>query len=260
MRKVSVVLSLVGMATLTLPSFLWAEHHEEAPPTLSDVWLMEPKAGMEDEFFAAVAADKKFRDDAGDSRQWDVYTVEMGDHMGVVQFRACCFDWAGQDAYDVETKEKGFSDHWNENVHQFVDHYHHHLQQMDFENSHWPEGQEEGPLFGVTTWKVKGGSGPASSDARKKLSQLAIEGGWGSDSNNWLWHWSLSGAPDLMLVSSYENFAAMADPEQSFMDFLSEEIGAEEAAELFKAFNSGLGESDYTVWRHQPELSSARAD
>lgn len=260
MRKWSVVFGFVGFAMLALPASALAQDEEAAPPSLTDVWLVVPKAGMESEFFAAIAADKELRDKKNDSRSWEVYTVEMGDHTNVVQFRACCFDWGDEDAYRIEEEEKGFSKHWNEKVEPYIDHYHRQYQKLDYENSHWPDGKGDGPFYGVTTWKIKAGSGPASGAARKKMSQLALNEGWASDENNWLWHWSLAGKPTLMIASSFASYADMAPPEQSFNEFAVEKLGEEEAGELFADFNSGLGGSDYTIWVHQPELSAAPAD
>ena len=120
MKKSTVVLGAIGSIALLLPLSLIADHHEEAeaaPPTLSDVWIVVPKAGMEDEFFAGIAADKELREKGNDSRSWGVYTVVLGDNTNRVAFRACCFDWGDEDAYTVEEEEKGFN-----NMQDYPDH------------------------------------------------------------------------------------------------------------------------------------------
>lgn len=258
MKKSTVITSLIGAVTLIVPLSLFAEHHEEeaAPPTLSEVWIVTAKSGMEDQFFAALVADKAMRAEGDDSRSWQVFNGMFGDDFGAVAFRACCFSWADQDAYEAEEVEKGFGDSWNENVHQYVDSYERHMETIDFENSHWPEGKGDGPYYGVTTWKAKMGAGPASGEALEAMSQIALEEGWANDDNNWLWHYRETGAPQMMLVSSFASYADMEPPEQSFFEFLTDKKGAEEAAAIFGDFSSGYTGSSYSIWQLNTELSA----
>ena len=125
MKKVPVFCSFLVTAALLLPIGAIADNHGEAkPPSMHDVWIVAPKQGMEQEFAAAIAADTALRVEGGDSRAWQVYTVAVGDHPNLVQFRYCCFDWADQDAYDAEEASKGFNDHWNVKVAPLIDHMH----------------------------------------------------------------------------------------------------------------------------------------
>ena len=257
MQKTLSITSLIAAATLLLPLSLSAEHHEEAatPPPLTDVWIVVPKQGMEGKFRDAVIADNAYRTKAGDTRDWQAYNVAIGHTMNAVQFRACCFDWADQDAYIAESREKELSKYWGENVHQYVDHYHHYFDVADWKNSHWPDGQGNGPYYGVTTWYAKQGGAAASGQARHKMSQLAKTKGWATDDTNWLWFTRVGGKPITSLVSSYENYADMAPPEEEFWEWVTAEIGEEEAAAMFAAFDSGYKDSDYTVWVHDKEMS-----
>lgn len=253
MRKTTVITSIFGVVALISPFSLFAADEEEAaPPPLTEVWFVIPKAGMESQFFEAAAADKAVRSKLGDSREWRAFTVAIGHHLDAIQYRGCCFNWADQDAYIAEDEEKGLSDNWNENVHPYVDHYHHYFERFDWENSKWASGENDGPYFGVTTWSVKQGAGPASYLARGKMSQLEIESGWDHD---WLWMSRIGGKPMTAVVSSYENFADMEPPEESFYDFVVGELGAEEAGAMFADFGSGYTDSDYTVWKLDPDLS-----
>lgn len=258
MKKSSVITGLICIASLALPVSVFAEENEEeaAPPALAEVWIIVPKTGMEAQFSEALAADKALRAKVGDSRSWQVYTVAFGDHFNSVQFRANFSNWGDQDAYEVEEEEKGFGASWDENVHQYVDHYHRHLESIDWENSHWPEGGGDGPYYGVTTWIGKQGAGPASEAARKEISQIALNEGWASDENNWLWLNRETGKDITMIVSSFASYADMEPPEQSIFEFLTETKGAEKAAALFSDFGSGFSDSDYTIWVHNPELSA----
>ena len=260
MKKASAVAGLAGIALFSVPLTLVADgHEEEAPAELSDVWIMEPKQGMVSEFEEALKKHMAFRADAGEERTWYAYTPVIGDKLSMYQFRACCFDWADQDTYIESTGAMGLDDHWNENVDPYVDHYHHYLEKMDWENSHWPDGSN-GPFYEVTTWVWREDAGPGPSEARKKLSQAAKEAGWGDAGNNWLWHSRIGGKPKLMIVSSHASFADMAPPEQSFMEFMADAMSEEELEEMFTAFGSGFSSSETTVWRHREELSTPNGE
>lgn len=254
MKKTAVITGFIGVVALIAPLSLFADEAEEAaPPPLSEVWIVVPKTGMEGQFYEAVEADIKNREELGDTRDWLAYTVTIGHNFNAVQFRACCFNWADQDAYEADSEEKGLGDNWNENVHQYVDHYHRYFEYADWENSNWSEGENDGPYYGVTTWTVRQGAGPASIAARKKMSQVAIDGGW---EGQWLWLSRIGGRPETAIVSSYENYADMEPPEESFFDFMTEKLGAEEAAAMFADFGSGYSDSDYTVWKFHPGMSA----
>ncbi|MBT8089896.1 MAG: hypothetical protein KJO01_06790 [Gammaproteobacteria bacterium] len=246
--------------TLVLPLGALADQHEaaEEPAPLSDVWMIAVKGGMDAKFTEAVKKHMAFRAKAGESRTWMAYRQVIGDKLNAVAYRACCFDYADQDAYIVEDGKLGLADDWNKNVDQYVDHYHHYLEETDWENSHWPEGSD-GPYFGVTTWTWKEGAGPGPGEVRKQFSQIAKKEGWGDagDGHNWLWFERMGGKPVLTLVSSYESFADMAPDEQSFFDFLAENLGSPEAAsEMFTKFGAGFTSSDYAVWVYDAELST----
>lgn len=258
MKKLSAILSLFGIALLLQPLSVLAEHHEEAaaPPPLSDVWVMVPKTGMEGDFAKAVAKHTAYREKNGETRAWQVYNVEIGEKIGAVTFRTCCYSWADQDAYKALEAEKGFSEDWNKNVHQFVDHYHHYLEEVDYENSYWPEGKGNGPYYGVSTFTLKADSVSAFYRSLKKISDIAKSDGWASEYNNWLWLSRYGGSDTVSLVSSYENFAAMEEPEQSFFDFLTEKVGEEDAIAIMTEFNSGIASSDYTIWHLNAAMSS----
>ncbi len=60
----------------------------------------------------------------------------------------------------------------------------------------------------------------------------------------------------LAIVSSYDNYADMEPPEQSFFEYASEKLGAEEAGAMFSDFGNGFTDSDYTVWAFDEDLSA----
>ncbi len=257
MKKTSFMASLAGIAVLALPLSLIAQEEEaDAPDPLSDVWMMIVKPGMEAQFNEAVVTHMQFRKDAGEAREWQAYRVVLGHNMAPIGFRACCFDWADLDVYAATDEEKGLTANFNENVGQYVDHFHHYFEVSDWENSHWPETGTSGPYYGVTTWTNKQGADPASGAAMEEMSQLALTEGWADDENNWLWMSRVGGDEMISLISSFENFADMAPPEQSFFEYAVEKRGEEAAGEMLEAFGSGFENSDYTIWKLDESLST----
>ena len=254
-------LIITFVAALLLPLGLLAqeEGEDDAPAPLSSVWFIIPKQGMEAEFAVAAAAEITARVAAGETREWQAYRVVVGHNMDAIQYRACCFNWADQDTHEAQDAELGLSASWGANVGPFVDHYHHYFERGDWENSHWPDGSD-GPYYGVTTWYLKEGAGPASDQAMEKMSQLAINDGWANAENSWLWFSRIGGKDALMIVSSFSNYADMAPPEQSFFEFAVDKLGEEEAGAMFSDFGSGFASSDYTVWVHDENLSTPGDD
>ena len=133
---------------------------------------------------------------------------------------------------------------------------HHSFASVDWDNSHWNEG-EDGPYYGATTWELSASYHPEAYAARVKMSQIALDG-FASDENQWLWITSASGPATLTAVSPFSNYAEMEPPEVTFFAFLIEKLGSEdEAHALYKKFSKGKVKSDYTIWRHVEELSWA---
>lgn len=259
MKKISILAGLTGLVIVSLPFSLIAQEGE-APPPLSDVWIMVVKPGMNDEFDEAMAAHMRFRKTAGESREWNAFRVVAGHNMQPVGFRSCCFEWADFDAHEAENEELGLADHFNANVGRYVDHFHHYFETSDWANSHWPDEGTNGPYYGVTRWTVKQGAGAAADEAKDKMSQLALNEGWANDDNNWLWFSREIGNEEIALVSSFKSYADMEPPEQSFFEFAAEQMGEAEAAAMFDAFGSGFEDSEYTIWRLDETLSTPPDD
>ena len=227
--------------------------------TMSDVWLVIPKAGSLVEFENAVKRHTAFRQDSGETRSWEVYSVALGPNPAIYQFRSGGMDWADFDAGIAEDAEKGLGDNWRANVDQYVDHYHHYIEVADYEYSEWPEDQGQKPYYGVTTWDVVGNAGPGPNAARQELSTISMENGWSETGGNWLWLTRIGGADKLMIVAGYDSFADMEEPEPDFFAFLTEHAGAEKAMGLFSTFGEGYTSANFTVWAHRPDLSTSAA-
>ena len=251
-------IGVAAAAVLSLPFAAYAESHEARAP-LTDAWIIVPKTGMETEFEEAVKKHMAYRAEKEDSRRWMAYQPTVGSKMNMYQYRACCYNWADMDTYETESQDKGFNENWNVMVHPYVDHYHHYLEENDWENSHWPDGDRTaGPYFAATNWYWKENAGQGPSEARKEFSQIALKNGW-ADEHEWIWISRIGGKPMLALVTPQASYADMADPDPTFFEFLSEQLGSEEAANaMFDKFGAGFSGSDFTVWMRRDDLSDPR--
>ena len=223
--------------------------------TMTDVFLVMPKAGETAAFEQALRAHIAYRQDAGEQRSWEAYTVALGSNPRVYQFRSGGMDWGDFDAGVAEDAEKGLGAHWADNVDQYVDNFHHYIEVSDYDNSHWPADMGQYTYYGVTSWSVDESAGAGPYEARVELSRIGLEGTWAETDDYWMWLSRIGGSPTLMIVSPYESFADMAPPEQEYYDYVVENVGEEEANRLFSTFSEGYGSSSFTVWAHRPDLS-----
>ncbi|MDJ0906739.1 MAG: hypothetical protein QNI96_12015 [Woeseiaceae bacterium] len=257
MRRATFVTGIIALLALPLGALADGHEGDEQPP-LSDVWIIVPKAGMEAEFNAAIEKHVAFRKEQGESRDWNGFRVVIGDNLRPVMFRHCCFNWADQDSYIAEESLEAIGADYQENVFPYVDHAHHYFEETDRENSYWPEGDATGgPYYWVTTLKWNADTGPGPGEAREKISQLALEHGWGEAGNNWLWVTRVGGAPMVMIVGASSDFAGMADPDPDFYTFMTEKMGSsDELDELFAQYRAGMKSVNSSLWRRDESIST----
>jgi hypothetical protein len=256
MKRRNLLTTLVSLPLLF--AIVSAHAQDESPPNVADLWIMTVdypnSAAFEGAFKTHLAARKA----AGDPRNWQTYTVVAGGEMDTYGVRYCCFKWADADAYAEWTQSSGIQDHWNEHVAQYVDDYSHLFQYLDVDNSNWPDdAATDYRYFGVTSWRLKPGRAATRQAAIKALSAVGKEHGW---SRLWSWQSSVGGDAELSLVTPYVNFADMEPPEQSFFEFATEHLGAEETARLFNSFGSSFSSSEYTIYEHRPDLSMGNGE
>jgi hypothetical protein len=233
-----------------------AQEEMDGPPgDIVEMWVVhasDPAA-----FEQAIKAHMPIRKANNDPFDWQVFTNGTGDELNTYYFRHCCFSWNDRDAYDAwEAASTAVEEDWGTNVDPHVASYEHHFEQIDFENSYWPDGSETIKFVGVTTYKIKADGWQAFNGAKDELSQIAINNGWASEGRRWAWVWSVDGRPTVSLAIPYENYADMTDPDPSFFEFLSGQIGAEEAAAKFGAFTAATEGSRYHVYTSRPDLST----
>jgi hypothetical protein len=246
--------SLAAALLLCAPAALPAADN---PPPLVDIWVMTPKEGSSAEFSKALAEHMAVRKENGDPRVWSAYTPLLGDDLGRVAVRYCCFNWADHDAYtEWSENAENIRKHFTENVAPLIGHVAHYFERMDWSNSHW--NLDGGPYtyFAVTEFKLKNDKLGQFDAARDKISQIALNQGWATPEHSWIWSETIGGKPSVSIVIPHKNFADMDEGEQTFMDFLSENLGSPEAASaLMQEFSEATWSSSFQIWKLEDEMS-----
>lgn len=239
-----------------------AANAQDVPPELAEIWLLEPKPGHSKEFFAGITAHMAFRHEQGDPRAWQAYTPVLGDALNRLAVRFCCISWADVDAYDAwQEGQPDMQAHFEEHVTPHIASAAHYFESIDWANSHWSDARAPYELFAVTEYLVEPENAEQFDAARVKMSQIALQQGWASDDNVWLWMSTIGGAPVQSIVIPHRNYADIENGEQSFMAFLADKLGsAEEAAELVQEFLGASEGSNYQLWKHHPDLSMPESD
>ncbi|MDF2176698.1 hypothetical protein P2G88_00355 [Aliiglaciecola sp. CAU 1673] len=242
------LLFLLSLALL--PFYLHAQ--DKSPEMLAEVWVMTPKADMQDAFEKGLKEHMAQRVKLGDPRKWNVYRPVLGDGLNSYVIRACCFQWKDLDSYRNWSIEKDPMKHWNKNVDPKVHKYEHYLSVVDTQNSHWPEDTKYN-YVGVSWYQVKMGHWQEMEADKKLMSDLAKQHNW---PYNWAWASSVSNGGSMSLAVPYADYASMAPPAESFAAFMGKHMGAEEKAkEMLKRWASHFEERHYNIYRHDKELS-----
>ena len=97
MRRLKAKFILAPLAVATL--FLSGPGLAQDAPPLAELWITVPKAGHVQEFNEALKKHVAFRSEQGDPWQWNVYTPLLGDDLGRIAVRSCCYTWADVDSY-----------------------------------------------------------------------------------------------------------------------------------------------------------------
>lgn len=225
----------------------------DKPNSLADVWVMVPNAGQQANFEAAFKKHIAFRAEKGDPREWKTYTPTIGNDLNFYVVRFCCTKFKEIEAYQKWESDNKIQQDWNNNVNQYVASYRHGFNRLDFDNSNWPENNNDFKYFAVTDYQVKMGHGKSIEEGKKVLSDNAKAMKW---PYSWSWSWRIGGTEGLSLVIPYKNYAGMTPPDKSFAKALTEHLGDEAKAEkIFKSWNDNFHATKYTVYVLRNDLS-----
>jgi hypothetical protein len=252
MSKITKLILTAVFVLLAVPALA-----QSKPAPIAEYWVFTPNNGESAEFWKAFEAHINVRKEAGDPWAWGVYTPLLGDQMGRVSVRYCCFEWADVDAYRAWNEENpDVAKHWSDNVAPHVAKTEHYFTELGWNNSNWNDGDYK--YFGVTNFKLKPSAVAMFDTARDKMSQIALDNGW---KGSWLWSTRVGGSPMESVVVPYTSFAEMQRDGESFFGFLARVLGSEDiAADILADFTEPVWGQDYQVWEYHPKFSTQRDD
>ena len=252
---------LIGLFVLLLGSVPGLVFAQAAAGNLAEVWVMTVKRGEQANFEAAFKQQLAVRTQNTDPRSWSVYVPVTGDQLSRYGLRTCCFSWADQDAYTAWTNSTpAVMGDWFANVDQYIESYEHYFSEVDRDNSNWVAADTPTQYIGITDYTISPTKGQDFASARTELSQIALNQGWSASGRHWAWTSQIGGEPKASLAVPFANFAGMAVEGPQFMEFLTQQMGAEAAAALVEKFSSGTTGSTYTIWQYRPDLSSGASN
>lgn len=245
------ITALCGLTPLSIMA-------EDAMPPLAEEWLVTPKAHHLPDFHAALMEHVEVRRSHGDPWNWEIYSSFVGDDLSQYSIRFCCGNWPDFDAYEKWNSENpAVREHWMSTVDPHIEKLQHYYNIFDWDNSHWPN---DGSTYGyvvVDEWNIKGGSEAQLAAARTKMSQIALNQGWSSAGNKWIWFDQLGGKAKVAIAIPHKNLSSLGGTGESFGDFLGKHMrSAEAGANLMQEFSSSTWERETTIWKHHPEFSA----
>lgn len=257
-QPVTSLLAVLATLALLLPAAVLAD---DAPPPLAAMWVITPKEGQDAEFRKALAEHMAFRSEHGDPRTWKVYTPVLGEELNRYAIRFCCFNWADQDGYEAWMDENSeIRDHLRANLSPLTGHVAHYMESYDWADSHWPNPGTDYRFYAVTDFHIKPGKGLDFTEARSKMSQIALNQGWASDQRAWIWSSTIGGKPVESIIIPHPNYASFDRGEETFVSFLTRHLGEEEASELVSEFAETAYSTDFQIWEYHEDLSMSDDD
>ncbi|QGX40193.1 hypothetical protein [Permianibacter aggregans] len=250
--KCPLFLSAILAVALPLASLSVAAE-KDSDANLSEIWVMKIERGKALAFETAFKLHLDNRKESGDPRAWQTWTAVTGDELRHYYVRYCCFAWDELDRYEQWVTESKIMDDWRANVDQLVKGYEHHFARVDMANSHWPEGEHEFAMVGISHYVPKMGSHQSLERTKKTLSDAAKAMKW---PYYWAWDSTVNGKPGLSLVVPYKNYAGMASSEQSFSEMLAKHLGSEKkATTLLNDWMNNFEAVHYEIYRWRKDMS-----
>jgi hypothetical protein len=252
MRKIYIAAIAAVFAALVIPASAIAED----TPTIARMWKVVPKDGKWTEMQDAMKAHMEFRVANGDPWGWNVYSVVGGKIEGARFVRSANHTWADVQAYsDSEFVTKAM-EHWNANVHPFVDSYVASIANYHPDISQWPEGALY-KYYRVFTYRLAPGKLPEFKAAVKAITDVLIAADW---DNTWAFTEHLTGdLPAVSLVIPEDGWGGFVGPDKSAREVVAAAKGEDVAKAMWDAFTQHVESIESTVYLRDEEMSTKAA-
>jgi len=181
------------------------------------------------------------------------YKVVTGPDSGAYYAWSGGHQWSDFDAeYDWQPKA---GERFRENVRPHIQGMYRMMARTMNDMSNWPENWDGYTHFHLTDWYVKNGRFGAFRAGLKRIVDALKAGGY---AGHWGFHWLESGARagQVVVVSPTKGWGGLVEPDPSFYDIMTRELGGQDAMDAFMAewgdsFEQG---ASYTV-EYMPDAS-----
>lgn len=246
---------VVGVLLPMLAAAAGAAEEMKAPGKVAELWIFWPKEGHAEQFEAAVKSHLAWRKQAGEPHVWTAYTPIVGDDLTFYVYRSGEHQWADLDANEAWEQKTKAQDQYGKDVAPHVGRVEHYFTEDDLDHSRWDESKQY-RYFQVEDLKVRPGAQGQLTDALNKVQKAAVDGKW---PNSYAISWTIGGSGGMTVVFPYENYAAMQEPEPTFMKVLATSLGSEDAARAtMKQLNESFEETHTTIFAVRPDLSTPK--
>ncbi len=225
---------------------------EEAPGTLARLFVVTPKAGMDEQFQRAFEEHVKWRAENGDPWSWNTYHQVLGDDLDSFYIRSAGHKWAEFDAYN-EFGARAI-EHWNTNVHPYVAGITSSMDDLNTEVLHWPEDDSDMAYFWVYEYHLKPGHTDAFFKAVKGIHEKVRAANW-PQYYAFITHLSGEDLPAVSLVIPKKDMGGFAGPEKSPMEVIAETSGEKTARKLFDDLFATIDTTHSALYHRHKEWS-----
>jgi hypothetical protein len=232
-----------------------ADEKKPAPGKIAELWVFWPKEGHAAQFEAAAKAHLAWRKQAGETYSWTAYQPIVGDDLTHYVYRSGQHQWADLDANAAWEMKAGAQQQYEKDMGPHVARLEHYFTEDDLDHSLWHEGKQYRYLQ-VENLQLKPGAYGQVIDALNKVQKAAVDGKW---PNSYAVSWTIGGSGGMTVVFPYENYAAMQEPDPTFMKVLATSLGSDEAAaSTMKQLNESFEKSHTTIYAVRPDISTPK--
>lgn len=251
MRKITVAVVAALLAVISIPVTA-----AEDTPTIARMWKIVPKDGMWSQMEEAMGAHIQFRVDNGDPWNWNVYSVVGGEIDGARYVRSANHTWAEIEAYAESDFVAKAMEHWNANVHPYVDSYVTSIANYHADISQWPEGAVF-KYYRVFTYRLAPGKLLEFKAAVKAITDVLIEADW---DETWAFTEHLTGdLPAVSLIIPEDGWGGFVGPDKSAREVVAAAKGEDVAKAMWDAFSQHVESIESTVYLRDGEMSTTAA-
>lgn len=230
---------------------------EEAPGTLSRMFAITPKAAMDEQFQRAFEEHVKWRAENGDPWSWNTYHQVLGNDLDSFFIRSSGHKWVDLDAYNAFNAKA--IEHWNANVHPYVEKVTSSMDEVNTEVLHWPEDDSDLAYFWVYEYHLKSGHTDAFYKAVKAIHEKVRAADW-PQYYAFVTHLTGEDLPAVSLVIPKKDMGGFASPEKGPMEVIAESSGEKTAKKLFDDLFATIDTTHSAVYHLHKEWSVEAAE